>query len=102
MHLNKKARIALLIVLAVIFAGSVGMYLYQLFQYREGSEIYDEAEALAGLPDLSDLPLPSPPSRTARTPPPRPTPPRPASRRWSMWTPTPTPCGTWTSPPCGR
>lgn len=59
MHLNKKARIALLIVLAVIFAGSAGMYLYQLFQYREGSEIYDEAEALAGLPDLSDLPLPS-------------------------------------------
>ena len=46
-----------LCLLAVICALCLGRTALQLVQYRQGDETYAQAEELAGLPDLSDLPV---------------------------------------------
>jgi len=53
-----KLRIATMILLGLVFAGSVGMLFYRNSEYKEGEEAYAEAEALVQLPDLTDLPAP--------------------------------------------
>lgn len=50
-------RKALAALLAVICALCLGRTALQLVQYRQGDETYAQAEELAGLPDLSDLPV---------------------------------------------
>ena len=42
--------------LAVVCALCLGRTALQLVQYRQGDETYAQAQELAGLPDLSDLP----------------------------------------------
>lgn len=49
-------RKALAALLAVICAVCLGRTALQLVQYRQGDETYAQAQELAGLPDLSDLP----------------------------------------------
>ena len=56
--MNRKIRAALIVLLAVVFVGSLVMFLRQIIQYREAAETYDEAKTLAELPDLSQIPLP--------------------------------------------
>lgn len=56
---KKNIRRALIVVLSLVFAGSVAMLVYRGIQYREGEETYAEAESLADLPDLSALPEPT-------------------------------------------
>lgn len=46
-------RKGLLIVLAAVFAVSVGMLARELIQYRQGAKTYDEARELAKIPDFS-------------------------------------------------
>lgn len=65
--MNRKWKPVLIAALVLVFAGSVGMLIYQAVQYRQGEETYAEAEELADLPDLSDLPAPvleEPPEET--------------------------------------
>lgn len=50
-------RKAMAALLAVICALCLGRTALQLVQYRQGDETYAQAEELAGLPDLSDLPV---------------------------------------------
>ena len=50
-------RIALKVLLALVFAVSIARVCYQFFQYRQGEEIYAQAEELVDLPDLTDLPI---------------------------------------------
>ena len=50
-------RKALTALLAVVCALCLGRTALQLVQYRQGDETYAQAEELAGLPDLSDLPV---------------------------------------------
>ena len=50
-------RKALTVLLAVVCALCLGRTALQLVQYRQGDETYAQAEELAGLPDLSDLPV---------------------------------------------
>ena len=50
-------RKALAALLAVICALCLGRTALQLVQYRQGDETYAQAQELAGLPDLSDLPV---------------------------------------------
>lgn len=50
-------RKAMTALLAVICALCLGRTALQLVQYRQGDETYAQAEELAGLPDLSDLPV---------------------------------------------
>lgn len=57
--MNKKIRRILMVVLGLIFIGSVVMVIYRGIQYREGEETYAEAESLVELPDLTDLPEPT-------------------------------------------
>lgn len=45
--MNKKIRTALIVLLALVLVGSLGMLLWQSMQYRTGEESYAEAEALA-------------------------------------------------------
>lgn len=59
--MKKGLRTALTVLLALVFAGSVGMLIYQNTQYQEGEEAYAEAEALVDLPDLSELTPVQPP-----------------------------------------
>lgn len=47
-----------MLLLGVIFAGSLSMLVYRNMEYKEGEEIYAEAETLVELPDLSALPAP--------------------------------------------
>lgn len=54
--MKPKFRKALAALLAVICALCLGRTALQLVQYRQGDETYAQAEELAGLPDLSDLP----------------------------------------------
>lgn len=49
-------RKALTALLAVVCALCLGRTALQLVQYRQGDETYAQAQELAGLPDLSDLP----------------------------------------------
>ena len=43
-------------VLAVVLVASAVMLVRQQMEYRRGEEIYQEAESLVELPDLSELP----------------------------------------------
>ena len=45
-------------VLAVVLVASAVMLVRQQMEYRRGEEIYQEAESLVELPDLSELPAP--------------------------------------------
>lgn len=49
----KKARKVLILALALIFVISGAGVIRQMLQYREGAEVYSEAEKLAGVPDFS-------------------------------------------------
>jgi sortase B len=53
--MRKKLRIAAMLLLGLIFAGSIGMLIYRNAEYKEGEETYAEAEALVQMPDLEDL-----------------------------------------------
>lgn len=55
--MKPKFRKALAALLAVVCALCLGRTALQLVQYRQGDETYAQAEELAGLPDLSDLPV---------------------------------------------
>ena len=55
--MKPKFRKALAALLAVVCAVCLGRTALQLVQYRQGDETYAQAEELAGLPDLSDLPV---------------------------------------------
>lgn len=55
--MKPKFRKALAALLAVICALCLGRTALQLVQYHQGDETYAQAEELAGLPDLSDLPV---------------------------------------------
>lgn len=55
--MKPKFRKILAALLAVICAVCLGRTALQLVQYRQGDETYAQAEELAGLPDLSDLPV---------------------------------------------
>ena len=57
--MKKKVRIALTVILALVFAVSIGVMIYRNVQYKEGEETYAEAETLADLPDLAALPAPT-------------------------------------------
>lgn len=50
-------RKAMTALLAVVCALCLGRTALQLVQYRQGDETYAQAQELAGLPDLSDLPV---------------------------------------------
>lgn len=52
--MNQKKRRILTAVLLVIFVGSACVLGYRLLQYREGEEIYSEAEELVNLPNFPD------------------------------------------------
>ena len=56
--MKRTTRRILMVVLALVFMGSLGMLAYRTMEYKEGEEIYAEAETLVDLPDLSDLPVP--------------------------------------------
>ena len=53
--MKKNIRVAVLALLALVFAASLGMMGYELLQYREGEEIYSEAQELVELPDFPDV-----------------------------------------------
>ena len=55
--MKPKFQKALAALLAVVCALCLGRTALQLVQYRQGDETYAQAEELAGLPDLSDLPV---------------------------------------------
>ena len=56
--MKRTTRRILMVVLALVFVGSLGMLAYRTMEYKEGEEIYAEAETLVELPDFSDLPAP--------------------------------------------
>ena len=56
--MKRKTRRILIALLSLVFVGSLGMLVYRGMDYREGEEIYAEAETLVELPDLTDLPVP--------------------------------------------
>ena len=56
--MKRTTRRILIAVLALVFVGSLGMLVYRNIEYKEGEEIYAEAETLVELPDFSDLPAP--------------------------------------------
>ena len=56
--MKRKTRRVLIALLALVFVGSLGMLIYRGMDYREGEEVYAEAETLVELPDLTDLPIP--------------------------------------------
>lgn len=58
--MKRTLRRGLIILLALVFAGSLGMVVYRGIEYKEGEETYEEAAELVQLPDLSDLPDPTP------------------------------------------
>ena len=57
--MKRRTRRVLIALLALVFVGSLGMLIYRGMDYREGEEVYAEAETLVELPDLSDLPAPT-------------------------------------------
>ena len=57
--MKRKTRRVLIVLLSLVFVGSLGMLIYRGMDYREGEEVYAEAETLVELPDLSDLPAPT-------------------------------------------
>lgn len=56
---NKRLRRILMIVFALIFAGSLGGLLWNELDRQKGKEVYEEAESLVGEPDFSALPPPT-------------------------------------------
>ncbi len=56
--MKKKVRLGIMAVLAIVLAVSAVMLVRQQMEYRRGEEIYQEAESLVELPDLSELPAP--------------------------------------------
>lgn len=50
--MKQKLRLAAIVVLALVFAGSMTGVLLRVLDYRGGAEDYGEAEALVGLPEL--------------------------------------------------
>ena len=65
--MKKKTRLILIALLSLVFVGSMGMLVYRGMEYKEGEEIYAEAETLVELPDLSGLPAPAPETDNAET-----------------------------------
>lgn len=57
--MKKNIRRILMVILGLVFAGSVAMMIYRGIQYKEGEETYAEAETLVDLPDLSQIPVPN-------------------------------------------
>lgn len=57
--MKKNIRRIFMVVLGLVFAGSVTMLVYRGIQYKEGEETYAEAENLVDLPDLSQIPVPN-------------------------------------------
>ena len=53
--MRKKVRIAVIVLLALVFTVSLAMFVRQSLTYRAGQETYAEAEELVGLPDLEEL-----------------------------------------------
>lgn len=53
--MNRKLRRGLIVVLLAIFVISGGLVVWQLVQYRQGEETYEEAAQLAGVPVLPRL-----------------------------------------------
>lgn len=56
--MKRNLRKLLTLLLALVFLGSSAKTVYQLFQYKEGDEISQEARDLVRLPDLPELPVP--------------------------------------------
>ena len=56
--MRQTIRRILMVVLALVFIGSLGMLIYRTRDYQKGKETYAEAETLVELPDLSELPVP--------------------------------------------
>ena len=52
---KKTIRRVLMVALGLVFLGSAGMAIYNQIQYKEGDEVYAEAEELVELPDLSQI-----------------------------------------------
>lgn len=50
--MKRKVRLAAIVILALVFAGSMVMVLLRVLDYRGGAEDYSEAEALVNLPEL--------------------------------------------------
>ena len=65
--MKRKLRRGLMVLLALIFIGSIGMVIYRGIEYKEGEETYEEAAELVQLPDLSDLPEPTLEEETEET-----------------------------------
>ena len=65
--MKRSLRRVLLVLLALIFAGCCAKVVYQMIQYRQGDQVYAEAEALVQLPDFTDLPV-SPPQQEEEDP----------------------------------
>lgn len=66
--MDKKLRRALIVLLAVVLAGTVGYIAYRDIDRAAGVQTYTEAEALAGAPDFSALiPTPTPASAPTST-----------------------------------
>ena len=56
----KNARKIVIVLLALVFAASLGMIIHRSLEYKKGEETYAEAESLAEIPDFSQLPPPQP------------------------------------------
>lgn len=56
--MKKKVRLGIMAVLTIVLVVSAVMLVRQQMEYRRGEEIYQEAESLVELPDLSELPAP--------------------------------------------
>lgn len=59
--MKRNLRVALLVIFGAAFVVSAAMVIRQIIQYREGDATYAEAEEVAGLPDLSNIPVTSAP-----------------------------------------
>lgn len=67
--MDKKLRWALIALLAAALAATLGYIIYRDMDRAAGAQIYDEAAALAGLPDLEALaPAPAPSAVPSPTP----------------------------------
>jgi sortase B len=53
--MGRKTRKALIIILSLVLLGSLGAVGYEIAEYKQGSDSYEKAEELSGLPDLSDI-----------------------------------------------
>lgn len=53
--MNKTVRIIVIILFSIVLLVSGGMVIYRSLQYKEGSDIYDEADKLVDLPNFSEF-----------------------------------------------